>query len=102
MLFRGRRCHFSLAHLFRLFFTASEYIFLFALLCSKCYNVKELIDGISETYEFDMNALEEIVNNDDIQRYVLNEDKSMIKAKWGHSFKVEPDEDKPSEESLRW
>lgn len=65
-------------------------------------NVKELIDGISETYEFDMNALEEIVNNDDIQRYVLNEDKSMIKAKWGHSFKVEPDEDKPSEESLRW
>lgn len=37
-------------------------------------NVAELIEGISKNYEFDMMKLEEIVANDNKQRYSFNDD----------------------------
>lgn len=54
-------------------------------------NVWELIEGIRETQspEFDMEALEEIVQTDNKQRYSFNEDKTLIRANQGHSIPVD-------------
>lgn len=52
-------------------------------------NVNELIVGISKTYEFDMEMLEEIVRTDNKQRYSFNEDKTLIRANQGHSIPVD-------------
>ncbi len=52
-------------------------------------NVDELIAGISKTYEFSMDVLEEIVRTDDKQRYSFNDDKTLIRANQGHSIPVD-------------
>ena len=62
-------------------------------------NVEELIAGVSNTREFNMEILEEIVRMDKKQRYTFNEDKTLIRANQGHSIPVdvEPDIVKPPE-----
>lgn len=52
-------------------------------------NVKELIKGINEQYDFNMKMLEEIVKTDDKQRYSFNENKTLIRANQGHSINVD-------------
>lgn len=52
-------------------------------------DVNELIKGISKTYEFDMDMLEEIVATDNKQRYSFNEDHTLIRANQGHSVPVD-------------
>ena len=52
-------------------------------------NVDELISGINKTYSLDMEGLEEIVRNDEKQRYSFNEDKTLIRANQGHSIPVD-------------
>ena len=52
-------------------------------------NVKDLIEGVSESYNFNMSMLEEIVRTDEKQRYSFNEDKTLIRANQGHSIPVD-------------
>lgn len=52
-------------------------------------SVTELIEGISKSYEIDMKKLEEIVANDNKQRYSFNEEKTLIRANQGHSIPVD-------------
>lgn len=52
-------------------------------------NVDELIDGISKTRKIDMDILEQIVREDEKQRYSFNEDKTLIRANQGHSIPVD-------------
>lgn len=52
-------------------------------------NVKDLIEGVSESYDFNMSMLEEIVRTDEKQRYSFNEDKTLIRANQGHSIPVD-------------
>ena len=52
-------------------------------------NINELIEGVNKTYKLDMEMLEEIVANDDKQRYSFNEDKTLIRANQGHSIDVD-------------
>ena len=52
-------------------------------------NVEALIDGIRKDHDFDMEMLEEIVRNDNKQRYSFNEDKTLIRANQGHSIPVD-------------
>lgn len=52
-------------------------------------NVKDLIEGVSENYDFNMSMLEEIVRTDEKQRYSFNEDKTLIRANQGHSVPVD-------------
>ena len=63
-------------------------------------NVDELLSGIGEQYQIDMDMLEEIVRVDKKQRYSFNEDKTLIRANQGHSIPVdvELDEVSPPEE----
>ncbi len=63
-------------------------------------NVSELIAGISRTQPFDMAMLEQIVREDNKQRYSFNEDKTLIRANQGHSIPVdvELEEIQPPEE----
>ena len=49
-------------------------------------NVDELIAGIAKTHPIDMTILEQIVAEDEKQRYSFNEDKTMIRANQGHSI----------------
>ncbi|CAI3652941.1 RNA 2'-phosphotransferase-like protein [Clostridium neonatale] len=51
-------------------------------------NVEELINGIAKNYEFNMGILEEIVKTDNKQRYLFNDDKTLICANQGHSIPV--------------
>lgn len=51
-------------------------------------NVEELINGIAKNYEFNMDILEEIVKTDNKQRYLFNDDKTLICANQGHSIPV--------------
>lgn len=62
-------------------------------------NVDELIAGVSKTHPIDMSVLEQIVAEDEKQRYSFNEDKKMIRANQGHSIPVdvELEEKEPSE-----
>ena len=52
-------------------------------------NVNELIAGISKTQPIDMSMLEQIVSEDEKQRYSFNEDKTLIRANQGHSIPVD-------------
>ena len=52
-------------------------------------NVDELITGIAKTQDFNMDILEEIVREDEKQRYSFNEDKTLIRANQGHSIPVD-------------
>lgn len=52
-------------------------------------NVSELIEGISKTYPFNMDMLEEIVKTDNKQRYSFNEGHTLIRANQGHSIPVD-------------
>ena len=52
-------------------------------------NVDELIEGVSKTHPLTMELLEEIVVEDEKQRYSFNEDKTMIRANQGHSIPVD-------------
>lgn len=52
-------------------------------------NVDELIAGIAKTHRIDMAILEQIVAEDEKQRYSFNEDKTLIRANQGHSIPVD-------------
>ena len=52
-------------------------------------NVDELIAGVSKTHPIDMDVLEQIVREDEKQRYSFNEDKTLIRANQGHSIPVD-------------
>lgn len=52
-------------------------------------NVEELINGVNKTQPLTMEILEEIVANDNKQRYSFNEDKTKIRANQGHSIPVD-------------
>ena len=52
-------------------------------------DVEELIAGVSKTHPLDMESLEQIVAEDDKQRYSFNEDKTLIRANQGHSILVD-------------
>lgn len=52
-------------------------------------NVDELIAGIAKTQPIDMAMLEQIVAEDEKQRYSFNEDKTFIRANQGHSIPVD-------------
>ena len=52
-------------------------------------NVEDLIAGVNQKYPMDMHLLQEIVKNDDKQRYSFNEDQTLIRANQGHSIPVD-------------
>ena len=52
-------------------------------------NVDDLIAGISKTQPIDMAMLEQIVAEDEKQRYSFNDDKTLIRANQGHSIPVD-------------
>ena len=54
-------------------------------------DVSDLISGINATgnHYLDMESLEEIVRNDEKQRYSFNEDHTLIRANQGHSIQVD-------------
>ena len=52
-------------------------------------DVTELLDGINKTTPINMTDLEEIVKEDNKQRYSFNDDKTLIRANQGHSIKVD-------------
>lgn len=52
-------------------------------------SVSELIEGVSRTRTFNMQILEQIVAEDEKQRYSFNEDKTLIRANQGHSIPVD-------------
>lgn len=52
-------------------------------------NVDELIAGISKTQPIDMAMLEQIVAEDEKQRYSFNDDHTLIRANQGHSIPVD-------------
>lgn len=52
-------------------------------------NVEELIAGVSKTHPLDRQLLEEIVSQDEKQRYSFNADHTLIRANQGHSIPVD-------------
>jgi len=52
-------------------------------------SVDELIAGVSKTHPLNMSMLEQIVAEDEKQRYSFNEDKTLIRANQGHSIPVD-------------
>ncbi len=52
-------------------------------------DAEQLIAGISKTYPLTREMLEEIVRNDNKQRYSFNEDHTLIRASQGHSIPVD-------------
>ncbi len=52
-------------------------------------NVDELIAGIGKSRKFDLQMLEQIVDEDEKRRYAFNEDKTLIRANQGHSIPVD-------------
>lgn len=53
-------------------------------------DTKALINGLSKRYPgFDMDILEQIVREDEKQRYSFNDDKTKIRANQGHSIPVD-------------
>ena len=52
-------------------------------------DVKELIAGVNKTHPLNMEILEQIVAEDEKQRYSFNEDKTLIRANQGHSIPVD-------------
>lgn len=65
-------------------------------------NVSELIEGVSRTHFLDMQMLEEIVNEDEKQRYSFNEDKTLIRANQGHSIPVDVELEQVSPPEILW
>jgi putative RNA 2'-phosphotransferase len=64
--------------------------------------VDELIDGISKTYEFNMEMLEEIVRTDKKGRYSFSEDKTLIRANQGHSINVDVELEEKEPPEFLW
>ena len=62
-------------------------------------DVGELIKGVSRTHPLTMDILEQIVAEDEKQRYSFSEDKTRIRANQGHSIAVdvELEKDRPPE-----
>ena len=61
-------------------------------------NVDELIEGVSKTHSLTKEILQQIVEEDNKQRYSFNEDKTLIRANQGHSIPVDvelPETDPP-------
>lgn len=52
-------------------------------------DVSELIEGVGKTHRINMEILEQIVAEDDKQRFSFNEDKTLIRANQGHSIPVD-------------
>ena len=52
-------------------------------------DVEELIRGLNQKQLFSMAELEQIVREDEKQRYSFNEDKTLIRANQGHSVPVD-------------
>ena len=52
-------------------------------------DVDALLEGIGRKYAIDREILDDIVRNDEKQRYAFNEDKTMIRANQGHSVQVD-------------
>jgi len=52
-------------------------------------NVDELIAGINQTHPMTMETLEQIVREDEKQRYSFNKDRTLIRANQGHSIPVD-------------
>lgn len=52
-------------------------------------NVGELIEGVSKTHPLTLQILEQIVAEDEKQRYSFNDDKTLIRANQGHSIPVD-------------
>lgn len=52
-------------------------------------DVKELIKGVNKTHPLTMEILEQIVAEDEKQRYSFNEDRTLIRANQGHSVQVD-------------
>lgn len=52
-------------------------------------NVDELIAGIAKTQHFTCEMLEEIIAEDEKQRYSFDEDKTLIRVNQGHSIPVD-------------
>ena len=52
-------------------------------------DVGELIKGITKTRPFSMEALEQIVQSDEKQRYLFDDTKTLIRANQGHSIPVD-------------
>ena len=52
-------------------------------------NVDELIGGVSKTHSLTKEILQQIVEEDNKQRYSFNEDKTLIRANQGHSIPVD-------------
>ena len=65
-------------------------------------DVKELINGISKDYKFNMAILEEIVETDNKQRYSFNDDKTLIRANQGHSIQVDVELEKVEPPKYLW
>lgn len=65
-------------------------------------NVEELIAGIAKNNEFNMEILEEIVRNDEKQRYSFNEDKTLIRANQGHSIPVDVELEEQVPPEILW
>ncbi|MCC8076474.1 MAG: RNA 2'-phosphotransferase [Clostridiales bacterium] len=51
--------------------------------------VDELIAGVNRTHPLTMETLEQLVREDEKQRYSFNEDKTLIRANQGHSVPVD-------------
>lgn len=52
-------------------------------------DVDDLIKGVSRNYNLDMQLLKKIVSEDEKQRYLFNEDMTLIRANQGHSIPVD-------------
>lgn len=65
-------------------------------------DVKQLIEGINQTYPFNMEQLEEIVKTDQKQRYSFNKDKTKIRANQGHSVPVDVELEKVIPPDYLW
>ena len=65
-------------------------------------NVDELIEGVSRTRKLDMAMLEEIVAEDEKQRYSFNEDKTLIRANQGHSIPVDVELEEKEPPQMLW
>ncbi|MBE6901169.1 MAG: RNA 2'-phosphotransferase [Ruminococcaceae bacterium] len=52
-------------------------------------SVEEIVKGIACDREFSMEMLETIVATDEKHRYRFNEDKSLIRAEYGHSVSID-------------
>ena len=52
-------------------------------------DVDELIEGVNKTHPLNRKILEEIVAEDEKQRYAFNEDHTKIRASQGHSIPVD-------------